>query len=95
MLRTLIDPRGNGDVFNIGNPQEIRILDLAKKIVKTTGSKSKISFLPLPDDDPLRRVPDISKARRILGFKPRISLNDGLQKTLVWFQTAYKRKIHQ
>ena len=61
------------------------MLDLAKKVIKLTASKSEIAFKPLPDDDPRQRKPDISKAQKYMGWKPRISLEDGLKKTIAYF----------
>ena len=70
---------------NLGNPLEFTMLDLAKKVIKLTASKSEIAFKPLPDDDPRQRKPDISKAQKYMGWKPRISLEDGLKKTIAYF----------
>ena len=67
---------------NLGNPDEYTVLDLAKKVIEMTGSKSKIEYLPLPQDDPTRRKPDISLADKVLSWKPTISLDEGLQKTI-------------
>lgn len=75
-----------GEVFNLGNPEEYSILELAGKIKKLTGSKSEIIFKPLPPDDPNRRCPDISKAREILGWEPKISADTGLKKTIEYYQ---------
>jgi len=74
-----------GEVFNIGSQDEITILELAKTIIELTGSKSKIKYLPLPKDDPRRRCPDISKAKKLLNWEAKTSLKDGLGKTLQWF----------
>lgn len=72
--------------INLGNPEEISILDFAKEIIGLTRSKSKIIFLPLPPNDPKVRRPDITKARKILGWEPKISRNEGLKRTLKYFQ---------
>jgi len=72
--------------FNIGNPNETNIIDLAKVIIKLTDSKSKISFSLLPQDDPLRRKPDISKAKSLLNWEPFIDLEDGLNRTINYFK---------
>ena len=72
---------------NIGNPTEFTVLDFAHKVIELSGSKSEIVFEPLPQDDPKQRKPDISKAREVLGWEPKISLEDGLAKTLEYFQT--------
>ena len=72
---------------NIGNPDEMTVLDFAKKIVELTGSKSTIVFKPLPEDDPQVRQPDISKAREILGFEPKVKLETGLIRTIEYFRS--------
>lgn len=71
---------------NVGNPQEITILEFAERILKLTGSKSKLEFRPLPQDDPKQRCPDISKAKRILKWEPRVNLEEGLRLTYDYFQ---------
>lgn len=70
---------------NLGNPMEFSILELAQKIIKITQSKSKIVFNPLPQDDPLQRRPDIGLAKEKLQWQPRIELNEGLEKTVEYF----------
>ena len=72
----------DGEVFNIGNPEDITILELAKKIIHKTASKSLIKFMPPALDDPRRRCPDISKAMRLLGYKPKVKLDAGLIKLI-------------
>jgi dTDP-glucose 4,6-dehydratase len=72
---------------NIGNPQELTILDLAKKVITATGSKSRIVERPLPMDDPKVRQPDITRARRILGWEPKVNLDEGLVPTIAYFRT--------
>ena len=72
---------------NIGNPTEFTVLDFAHEVMKLSGSKSEIVFEPLPQDDPKQRKPDISKAREILGWEPKIELHEGLVKTLDYFRT--------
>lgn len=71
---------------NIGNPNEITIIKLAKIIIKFTNSKSKIAFKPLPKDDPKLRCPDITLAKNILHWQPRVSLEEGLKRTIVYFK---------
>ncbi|MBI4619619.1 MAG: SDR family oxidoreductase [Desulfobacterales bacterium] len=71
---------------NLGNPSEITILDFAEKILELTGSKSKITFKPLPEDDPKVRQPEISKAKKLLNWEPKISLDEGLKMTLEYFK---------
>lgn len=72
--------------INLGNPCEFTILELAKLIIRLTDAKSKIVFKPLPEDDPKQRQPDIAKAKRILKWKPKVGLKDGLLKTIEWFK---------
>jgi len=72
--------------INIGNPSEFTILELAEKVIKLTGSKSKIVKEPLPADDPKQRRPDISKAKKILNWEPSVNLEDGLKKTIDYFK---------
>ena len=71
---------------NLGNPEEIKIIDLAKKIIELTGSSSSISYHPLPADDPIRRCPDISRARKVLDWQPTVGLEEGLETTIQYFQ---------
>ncbi len=71
---------------NIGNPHEMTILQFAQKVIELTGSKSKIVFEELPTDDPKVRQPDISKARRVLGWEPKVDLHTGLTRTLDYFR---------
>ncbi len=79
-----------GEVFNIGNPEEIKIIDLAKLIIELTGSSSKIKHLPLPEDDPVRRKPDIEKIKSSIKWEPKISLKEGLIKTIEYFEKLLK-----
>ena len=73
---------------NIGNPGEFTILECAKVVLEVTGSASKIRFEPLPQDDPKQRCPDISKAKRLLGWEPKIDLRAGLRMSLEYFRSA-------
>jgi len=74
--------------LNLGNPVETTVLQFAKKIIELTGSKSEIVYKPLPVDDPKVRRPDISKARKHLGWEPKVSLEEGLRKTIGWFKAV-------
>lgn len=74
------------DPVNIGNPEEITIHHLAKEILALTGSRSKVICKPLPVDDPKIRQPDISKAKRVLGWEPKVSREEGMRKTLAYFR---------
>jgi dTDP-glucose 4,6-dehydratase len=78
------------DPVNIGNPQEMTLLALAERVITLTGSRSRIIFRPLPEDDPKVRQPDIGRARAILGWEPRVDTDEGLRRTLQWFRD----KIH-
>jgi len=69
---------------NIGNPKEFTMLDFAKEIIRATGSRSKVVFRPLPQDDPKQRQPDITRARKLLHWEPRVSLAEGLRATIAW-----------
>ncbi|MDD5595780.1 MAG: SDR family oxidoreductase [Candidatus Omnitrophica bacterium] len=70
---------------NLGNPNEFTIMELADLVIKLTGTKSKIIYKPLPQDDPRQRQPDISKAKKLLKWQPKIKLSEGLKKTIAWF----------
>ena len=71
---------------NIGNPAEMTVLEFAKEIIRITGSRSRIAFKPLPQDDPKQRQPDITKARKMLGWEPQVPLSKGLVKTIDYFR---------
>ena len=71
---------------NLGNPNEFTVLELAKMVIAVTGSKSKISFLPLPEDDPRQRRPDITRARTFFDWEPKVELDEGVRKTVAYFQ---------
>jgi dTDP-glucose 4,6-dehydratase len=79
------------DPVNIGNPQEMTLLELAKRIIRLAGSQSEIVFRPLPIDDPKVRQPDITRARTLLGWEPRIDADEGLRLTLDWFRKKLGR----
>jgi dTDP-glucose 4,6-dehydratase len=71
---------------NIGNPREMTMLEFAEAVLKATGSRSKLVFKPLPQDDPKQRQPDITRARKMLGWEPKVGLDEGLEKTIEFFQ---------
>ncbi|MCM8778391.1 MAG: SDR family oxidoreductase [Candidatus Omnitrophica bacterium] len=71
---------------NLGNPTEISVIELAKLIIQITESKSKIEFKPLPQDDPKKRMPDISLAKKILNWEPKVKFEEGLKRTISWFR---------
>jgi len=72
--------------INLGNPEEFTIRELAEQIVAISGSRSKLEFRPLPEDDPKQRQPDISRARSVLGWSPKVRLKEGLEKTIAYFE---------
>ena len=76
--------------INLGNPTELKILDLAKKIIKLTNYKSKIINKDLQLDDPIRRKPDISEAKKILNWDPKVDIDDGLKETIEYFKLQLK-----
>lgn len=86
LLRSMENKKTRGEVINLGNPQEDKIIFLAKLIKKMCQSKTKLVFRPLPEDDPQRRRPDIAKAKEILNWSPRVNLEEGLNKTIAYFR---------
>lgn len=76
---------------NIGNPGEFTMIECAKEVLAVTGSKSEIVFEPLPQDDPTRRRPDISKAKKLLGWEPKVQLREGLERSLEYFRACLGR----
>jgi dTDP-glucose 4,6-dehydratase len=76
---------------NIGNPHEMTVLEFAKKIIEITGSKSAIVYKPLPQDDPQVRQPDITKAKRVLGWEPKVGLEQGLARTIEYFREKLQK----
>ena len=91
MVRMMGTEKITGPV-NLGNPDEYTILDLAKKIIVMTGSASKIIHRPLPSDDPTQRMPDISLATAKLGWQPQVSVDEGLKRTIEYFQKELNRQ---
>ena len=85
LLRLIAMDGAKGSVVNIGNDNETKIIDMARMVLNVTGSASGITYQPLPDDDPLRRRPDITRAKDLLGWEPKVSLEDGLHNTVEWF----------
>ena len=73
--------------INLGNPNEFTIKQLAELVLDLTGSKSQLVYRPLPSDDPIQRQPDISQAGEVLGWKPEVQLEEGLKKTIAYFET--------
>ncbi len=85
-IRRLMDSSFTKPV-NIGNPTEMTILEFAKLILRLTGSQSEIVYKPLPQDDPKTRRPDITRAKEVLGWEPRVPVEEGLKKTIDWYRT--------
>lgn len=88
MIRMMDSEEGFTGPVNLGNPGEFTMLELAEKIILLTGSRSKIVFRPLPEDDPMQRKPVIDVAKRELGWKPTVTLDEGLRKTIEYFRTV-------
>ena len=80
---------------NIGNPEEITILDFAKEMVKLTNTHQKIVYKPLPKDDPLQRQPDITLARKLLEWEPTVSREEGMKKTFDYFKSLTKEELYR
>jgi UDP-glucuronate decarboxylase len=79
---------------NLGNPGEFTIRALAEQVIALTGSRSKLSFVPLPQDDPRQRQPDISEAKRALAWEPKVPLVEGLKKTIAYFDDLLRGKLN-
>lgn len=80
---------------NLGNPGEFTMMELAQKIISMTGSKSELTFCPLPGDDPKQRRPDITLAKEKLGWKPEVCLDDGLKKTILYYRTLMEEEVRK
>jgi len=91
-IRLMASPDDFAGPVNLGNPVEFTIKELAEKVIGMTGSKSKISYLPLPHDDPRQRQPDITLAKKELGWEPKIKLEEGLIKTIKYFENLVKEQ---
>jgi UDP-glucuronate decarboxylase len=87
LIALMQSPDGVVGPVNLGNPDEYTVLDLAEMILKLIGGRSKIVFKPLPQDDPTQRQPDITIARSTLGWEPKVSLQEGLERTIQYFRT--------
>jgi UDP-glucuronate decarboxylase len=85
-LRLMCTPAAVTGPINVGNPVESTILDLAKRIIEMTGSSSEIVYHPAPEDDPKQRRPDITLAQSSLGWRPQISVDEGLERTIAYFR---------
>ena len=85
MMAMMAQEKTSGPV-NVGNPLEIPMVELASRIIRLSGSRSKMVFMPLPEDDPKQRQPDISLAKAMLGWEPTVVLEDGLNQTIAYFR---------
>ena len=96
LIEALVRLMATSDDFtgpvNLGNPEEFTILELARKVIANTGSRSEIVFKPLPSDDPMQRQPDISLARQMLQWEPAVALNEGLRRTISYFRDGDFRR---
>jgi UDP-glucuronate decarboxylase len=88
MIAMMEAPAPNPGPINVGNPSEWTIAELAEQVIRLTGSRSRIEYRPLPEDDPKQRMPDISEAEKRLGWRPSTSLEDGLERTIEYFRSA-------
>ena len=86
IIKLMLSPEN--DPINIGNPHEMTIKQIAETIITMTGSKSRVIYKPLPTDDPKQRRPDIARAKKLLGWQPQVSLEDGLGRTLEYFRSV-------
>ncbi|HVS76582.1 MAG TPA: NAD-dependent epimerase/dehydratase family protein, partial [Steroidobacteraceae bacterium] len=91
LLAFMDAPAGIRSPMNLGNPEEFTILELAELVIELTGSRSRMTFRPLPSDDPAQRCPDIELARRELGWQPRIPLREGLKRSIAYLEGALSR----
>lgn len=87
LVKAMTSNQAKGEIFNLGSPMEVEIITLAKLIKKLTNSQSKVKFEDLPTDDPARRQPDIAKAKNILDWQPMVRLEEGLKKTISYYES--------
>jgi dTDP-glucose 4,6-dehydratase len=85
----------HAEPVNIGNPHEITISDFAEEIIKLTGTTQKVVYQPLPVNDPMQRQPDISKAKTILGWEPKVMRDEGLKRTYEWFKSLPEDRLYR
>jgi UDP-glucuronate decarboxylase len=87
IVRLMDSPKSLVGPVNLGNPGEYTMRELAETVLRLTGSRSRLTFKPLPPDDPMRRCPDITLARTQLGWEPKVCLEDGLKETISYFRS--------
>ena len=92
LTRLMNCPVDATDPINLGNPVEVMIKDLARLVIDLTGSRSPVDYRPLPEDDPKQRCPDISRARRVLRWQPKVGLEEGLKRTIAYFEAVLARE---
>jgi len=90
LIRLMAAPDDVTGPVNLGNPGEFTMLELAEKVIAISGSKSELTFKPLPADDPKQRQPNIDQAKKLLGWQPTIALDDGLKRTISYFDNMLK-----
>jgi len=90
-IRFMDSDSGVTGPINLGNPQEMTMIALAEEIIEISGSKSKIDFMPLPSDDPRQRRPDISNAKELLAWTPKVSTREGLAQTVRYFNSLLEK----
>ena len=87
-MKAMFSERTKGEIFNLGNPNEFAIKALAQKVIDLTESKSEVKYSgAFREDDPMRRQPDITKAKTVLGWEPKVNLDEGLQKTIEYYRS--------
>jgi UDP-glucuronate decarboxylase len=91
LMRLMDSDRAVGMPVNVGNPNELTVRALVDMVVAMTGTSSRVVYHPLPEDDPRRRKPDISRARDLLGWRPTVDLEQGLEATIGWFEDEQNR----
>ncbi len=92
LMRLMDSPEKVTGPINLGNPGEFTIRQLAERVIELTGSKSKLVRKPLPEDDPKQRQPDIAKAKKVLGWSPKVKLREGLKKSIPYFEGLIRKK---
>lgn len=92
IIRLMGTPKGFTGPVNVGNPNEFTMLELAQNIIDLTGSSSKLTFMPLPQDDPKQRQPDISLAKEKMDWEPKVQLREGLGKTITYFDDLLRKQ---
>jgi UDP-glucuronate decarboxylase len=95
LVRLMLHPDAMPTPINLGNPNEFTILELAELVIELTGSRKGVVFQPLPSDDPVQRCPDIQLAQLALGWKPRVPLREGLERTIAYFDRVLGGELRE